>query len=250
MKNVPNAFNLFNCDKTYNLDTVEKLLLDIKDDIKRKLNFDIKLPIVPPARKQESEAEIKETEGASDKQEQKRTNQKRGKSAENSSKIDVNIRKAPKIQRVKSKEEDDLETGDNIEEDFEMLENPKMPGQSGQSEQENDQETDTPWEMIYPDHDDKNVIVQQPQTSSTEGNSKDGTLVMKLRMRNGSILFKEKDAVWNEKWRPPDGLLEELSENGKMWQKQNWKSTTWRGKTLSALKSKTRPRIHSFLQRL
>ena len=42
--------------------------------------------------------------------------------------------------------------------------------------------------------------------------TKDGTLVMKLRMRNGSISFNEKDAVWNEKWRPPDGLLAELSE--------------------------------------
>ena len=41
----PKCVHLFNCDKTYNLDAVEKLLLDIKDDIKRKLNFDIKLPI-------------------------------------------------------------------------------------------------------------------------------------------------------------------------------------------------------------
>ena len=35
---------------------------------------------------------------------------------------------------------------------------------------------------------------------------------MKLRMRNGSISLKEKDAVWNKKWMPPDGLLAELSE--------------------------------------
>ena len=35
---------------------------------------------------------------------------------------------------------------------------------------------------------------------------------MKLRMRHGRISFKEK---WNENWRPPDGLLEELSEKWK-----------------------------------
>ncbi|KAJ7376896.1 hypothetical protein OS493_031775 [Desmophyllum pertusum] len=105
-----------------------------------------------------------------------------------------------------------------------MLGIPVMPGQSGQSELENDQETDTTWEMIYPYHDvnycidqdeAKNVICQQTQTSSTEGNTNDGTLVMKLRMRNGSILLKEKDAVWNEKWRLPDRLLAELSEKWK-----------------------------------
>ncbi|KAJ7376901.1 hypothetical protein OS493_031781 [Desmophyllum pertusum] len=153
--------------------------------------------------------------------EQKELTKNTERSAENSSKIDVNIKKAPKIQRAKSKEEDDIETSDSIEENYMMLEIPVMPGQSGQSELENYQETDTTWEMIYPDHDDnycidqdeaKNVICQQTQTSSTEGNTNDGTLVMKLRMRNGRISFKEKDAVWNEKWRPPDGLLVELSE--------------------------------------
>ncbi|KAL9963896.1 hypothetical protein ACROYT_G027451 [Oculina patagonica] len=41
----PKSFHLFNCDKMYNLDAVEKLLLDIKDNIRRKLNFDIQLPI-------------------------------------------------------------------------------------------------------------------------------------------------------------------------------------------------------------
>ncbi|KAL9963895.1 hypothetical protein ACROYT_G027450 [Oculina patagonica] len=41
----PKSFHLFNCDKTYNLDAVEKLLLDIKDNIRRKLSFDIQLSI-------------------------------------------------------------------------------------------------------------------------------------------------------------------------------------------------------------
>ena len=36
---------LFNCDKTYNLDSVEKLFCEVKDDIRQKLNFDIELPI-------------------------------------------------------------------------------------------------------------------------------------------------------------------------------------------------------------
>ena len=44
-KKCPKCFHLFNCDKTYNLDAVEKLLLDNKDVIKRKLSFDIQLPI-------------------------------------------------------------------------------------------------------------------------------------------------------------------------------------------------------------
>ncbi len=39
------GLHLFNCDKTYNLDAVEKLLLDTKDNIRRKLSFDIQLPI-------------------------------------------------------------------------------------------------------------------------------------------------------------------------------------------------------------
>ena len=78
--------------------------------------------------------------------EQKELTKNAERSAENSSKIDVNIRKAPKIQRAKNKEEDDLETGDNIEDGFVMLGNPNMPGQSGQNELENDQETDTTWD--------------------------------------------------------------------------------------------------------
>ena len=32
---------LFNCDNTYSLDSVEKLLLDTKGDIRRELSFDI-----------------------------------------------------------------------------------------------------------------------------------------------------------------------------------------------------------------
>ncbi len=42
----PKSFHLFNCDKTYNLDAVEKLLLDIKNNSRRKLSFDIQLPII------------------------------------------------------------------------------------------------------------------------------------------------------------------------------------------------------------
>ena len=37
--------HLFNCDKTYNLDSVEELFCEVRDDIRKKLNFDIKLPI-------------------------------------------------------------------------------------------------------------------------------------------------------------------------------------------------------------
>ena len=36
---------LFNCDKTYNLDLVEKLFCEVNDDIRKKLSFDIQLPI-------------------------------------------------------------------------------------------------------------------------------------------------------------------------------------------------------------
>ena len=44
-KESPKHVHLFNCDSTYNLDSVEKLFCKIKDDIRRKLNFDIELPI-------------------------------------------------------------------------------------------------------------------------------------------------------------------------------------------------------------
>ena len=44
-KESPKCVHLFNCDKTYNLDSVEKLLCEIKDDIRRKLSFDIELTI-------------------------------------------------------------------------------------------------------------------------------------------------------------------------------------------------------------
>ena len=39
------CFHLFNCDKTYDLDLVEKLLLDVKDDVRRRLSLDLQLPI-------------------------------------------------------------------------------------------------------------------------------------------------------------------------------------------------------------
>ena len=85
---------------------------------------------------------------------------KNTKSAENPSKIDVNTKKAPKSLGAKSKEEDDLETIDNIEGNFVVLEIPVIAGQSGQSEQENDQETETTWELINLDHDDNYCIDQ------------------------------------------------------------------------------------------
>ena len=37
--------HLFNCDKTYNLNSVVELFGKVKDDIREKLNFDIELPI-------------------------------------------------------------------------------------------------------------------------------------------------------------------------------------------------------------
>jgi len=37
--------HLFNCDKTYNLDSVEKLFREVNDDIRKKLSFDIQLSI-------------------------------------------------------------------------------------------------------------------------------------------------------------------------------------------------------------
>ena len=37
--------HLFNCDKTYNLDSVEELFCEVKDGIGKKLRFDIELPI-------------------------------------------------------------------------------------------------------------------------------------------------------------------------------------------------------------
>ena len=44
-KEGPKRVQLFNCDKTYNLDSVEELFCEVKDDIRKKLNFDIELPI-------------------------------------------------------------------------------------------------------------------------------------------------------------------------------------------------------------
>ena len=41
----PKRVHLFNCDKTYNLDFVEELFCEVKDYIKKKLCFDIELPI-------------------------------------------------------------------------------------------------------------------------------------------------------------------------------------------------------------
>jgi len=37
--------HLFNCDKTYNLDSVEKLFGEVNDDIRKELSVDIQLPI-------------------------------------------------------------------------------------------------------------------------------------------------------------------------------------------------------------
>ena len=41
----PKRVHLFNCDNTFNLDSVEKLFCEVKDYIKKKLCFDIELPI-------------------------------------------------------------------------------------------------------------------------------------------------------------------------------------------------------------
>ena len=44
-KESPKRVHLFNCDNTYNLDSVEKLFCEINDDIRKKLSFDIELPV-------------------------------------------------------------------------------------------------------------------------------------------------------------------------------------------------------------
>jgi len=44
-KESPKCVYLFNCDKTYNLDSVETLLCVIKDDIRTKLRIDTQLAI-------------------------------------------------------------------------------------------------------------------------------------------------------------------------------------------------------------
>ena len=44
-KEGPKRVHLFNCDKTYNLDSAEELFCEVKDDIRKKLCFDIELPI-------------------------------------------------------------------------------------------------------------------------------------------------------------------------------------------------------------
>jgi len=44
-KESPKCVYLFNCDKTYNLDSVETLLCVIKDDIRTKLRIDTELAI-------------------------------------------------------------------------------------------------------------------------------------------------------------------------------------------------------------
>ena len=41
----PKRVHLFNCDKTYNLDSVEELFCEITDDVRRKPSFDIELPV-------------------------------------------------------------------------------------------------------------------------------------------------------------------------------------------------------------
>ena len=45
VKESPKCVCLFNCDKTYNLDSVETLLRVIKDDIRAKLSIDTELAI-------------------------------------------------------------------------------------------------------------------------------------------------------------------------------------------------------------
>ena len=45
VKESPKCVYLFNCDKTYNLDSVETLLRVIKDDIRAKLSIDTELAI-------------------------------------------------------------------------------------------------------------------------------------------------------------------------------------------------------------
>ena len=64
--------------------------------------------------------------------------------------------------------------GGKQEENYKMLEIPVMPGQSGQSELENYQETDTTWEMICLDHDD-NYCIDQDE-------AKNGKLRIRLRL--------------------------------------------------------------------
>ena len=44
-KEGPKRVHLFNCDKGYNLDSVEELFCEVKDDIRKKLCVDIELPI-------------------------------------------------------------------------------------------------------------------------------------------------------------------------------------------------------------
>ena len=41
----PKRVHLFNCDNTYNLDSVEEVFCEVKDYIKKTLCFDIELPI-------------------------------------------------------------------------------------------------------------------------------------------------------------------------------------------------------------
>ena len=44
-KESPKCVHIFNCDNTYNLDSVEKLFCEIQDDISKKLSFDTELLI-------------------------------------------------------------------------------------------------------------------------------------------------------------------------------------------------------------
>ena len=44
-KESPKCVYIFNCDNTYNLDSVEKLFCEIQDDISKKLSFDTELLI-------------------------------------------------------------------------------------------------------------------------------------------------------------------------------------------------------------
>ena len=44
-KEGPKHVHILNCDKTDNLDSVEELFCKVKDDIRKKLCFDIELPI-------------------------------------------------------------------------------------------------------------------------------------------------------------------------------------------------------------
>ena len=45
-KESPKCVHIFNCDNTYNLDSVEKLFCEIQDDIRKRLSFDTELSLL------------------------------------------------------------------------------------------------------------------------------------------------------------------------------------------------------------